>query len=121
MDARRAPRRILPLHAADQGPDFFGYLRPHLSRLPGSPSPEQTVSGAMPRDHRFGLDENECFGPAGPDLTNDHPEQAIESIQLGVRLRTLVNIKLLSKSDRAIRNARRYTSIAYIAVIIIRC
>jgi hypothetical protein len=54
----------------------------------------------MPRDHRFGLDENECFGPVGPDLTNDHPEQAIESIQLGARLPALVNSKLLSKRDR---------------------
>ena len=52
----------------------------------------------MPRDHRFGLDENECFGPVGPDLTNDHPEQAIESIQLGARLLALVHGKLLSKS-----------------------
>ena len=54
----------------------------------------------MPRDYRIGLDENECFGPVGPDPTNDHPEQAIESIQLGARLFALVNGKLLSKSNR---------------------
>jgi hypothetical protein len=86
MDARRASHRILSFHAADQVSDFFCHLRtPHW--LPaGSPCPEQAVSGAMPTDYRIGLDENERFGPVGPDPTNDHPEQAIEPIQLGVRL-----------------------------------
>src|SRR3954454_127192 len=100
MDARRAPRRILSFHAADQVSDFFGYLRPPHSRSAGSPCPKQAVSSAMPRDYRIGLDENECFGPVGPDPTNDHPEQAIQSIQLGARLLALVNGKLLSKSSR---------------------
>src|SRR3954471_123674 len=100
MDARRAPRRILSFHGANQVSEFFGYLRSPHSLSAGSPCPKQAVSGAMPRDHRFGLDENECFGPVGPDPTNDHPEQAIESIQLGGRLFALVNGKLLSKSDR---------------------
>src|SRR5437588_3917230 len=100
MDARRAPRRILSFHAADQVSDFFGYLRPPPSLPAGSPLPDQAVSSAMPSNHRCGLDENECFGPVGPDLTNEHPEQAIESLQLGVWLLALVHGKLLSKSDR---------------------
>src|SRR3954454_14836381 len=100
MDARRAPRRILSFHAADQVSDFFAYLRPPHSLPAGSPSPEQAVSGAMPRDHRSGLDENECFGPVGADPTNDHPEKAVEWIHLGARPFALVNGKLLSKSDR---------------------
>src|SRR5689334_1047309 len=50
---------------------------------PGSPSPKQAVPGAMPRDYRVGLDENESFGPIIPDPPNDNPEQPIESIQLG--------------------------------------
>jgi hypothetical protein len=54
----------------------------------------------MPRDYRIGLDQNECFGPVVPDPTNDYPEQAIESIQLGARLPAFVNGKLLSKSGR---------------------
>ena len=54
----------------------------------------------MPRDYRIGLDENKCFGPVGPDPTNDQPEQAIEWIQLGAWLFAFVHGKLLSKSDR---------------------
>jgi hypothetical protein len=54
----------------------------------------------MPRDYRTGFDESECFGPVRPDPTNDHPEQAIEWIQLGARLFAFVHGKLLSKSDR---------------------
>src|SRR3954453_11836582 len=98
MDARRAPRWILSFHAADQVSDFFRHLRPPHSLPAGSPCPEQAVSGAMPRDYRIGLDQNECFGPVVPDPTNDYPEQAIESIQLGARLPAFVNGKLLSKS-----------------------
>ena len=43
----------------------------------------------MPRDYRVGLDENECFGPVGPDPTNDHPERAIEPISIGVMIAAL--------------------------------
>src|SRR5437764_1870011 len=119
MDARRAPHRILSFHAADQVSEFFGYLRPPHTLSAGSPCPEQAVSGAMPRDYRIGLDENECFGPVGPDPTNDHPEQAIEPIQLGARLFAFVHGKLLSKSSRlhcqtVPRNEKRstYASVA---------
>jgi hypothetical protein len=34
-------------------------------------------------DHRFGPDQNEGFGPVGPDLTNDYPKQAIDRFSLG--------------------------------------
>ncbi len=54
----------------------------------------------MPRDHRIGLDEKECFGPVAPDPTDGHPEQAIESIQPGTWLLAFVHAKLLSKNDR---------------------
>src|SRR3954449_4495708 len=125
MDARRAPHRILSFHAADQVSELFGYLRPPHSLSAGSPCPEQAVSGAMPRDYRIGLDENECFGPVGPDPTNDHPEQAIEPIQLGARLFAFVHGKCcrraaasIARRCRAIRNARTYASIANRAVII---
>jgi hypothetical protein len=40
-------------------------------------------SRTMPRDHRFGLDENECFGPAGPDLTNDTQNRRSNPFSLG--------------------------------------
>src|SRR3954453_4546243 len=100
MDARRAPRWILSFHAADQISDFSRHLRPPHSLPAGSPCPEQAISGTMPRDYRIGLDENECFGPTGPDPTNDHPEQAIKSIQLGARVFAFVHGKLLSKSGR---------------------
>src|SRR3954447_23305170 len=85
----------------------------------------QRVSGAMPRDYRIGLDENECFGPVGPDPTNNHPEQPIESIQLGARLFAFVNggccrraPASIARQCRAIRNARTYASVASRAVII---
>jgi hypothetical protein len=57
-------------------------------------------SRTMPRDHRFGLDENERFGPVRPDPRKNDPEQAIKSIQLGARLFALVKGKSLSKGDR---------------------
>src|SRR4051812_3327925 len=125
MDARRAPHRILSFHAADQVSDLFRHLRTPYSLPAGSPCPEQAVSGAMPRDYRIGLDENECFGPVGPDPRNDHSEQAIDWIQLGARLFAFVHGKLLSKSDRLHcqtppRDQERptYASVANRAVII---
>jgi hypothetical protein len=66
----------------------------------GSPNPEQAVSGAMPRDYRIGVDENESFGLVAPHRPNDTTEQPIESIQLGVRLFAFVKGKLLAKSGR---------------------
>src|SRR3954465_15214030 len=69
MDARRAPHRILSFHAPDQVSGFFRPPRTSHSLPAGSPCPEQAVSGAMPRDYRIGLDEDECFGPVGPDPT----------------------------------------------------
>src|SRR5947209_1692187 len=81
LDFKNLSTSLLSFASWSNNTHLFGYLRPPLSPPSGSPLPEQAVSGAMPRDHRFGLDENECFGPVGPDLTDDHPEQAIESIQ----------------------------------------
>src|SRR5689334_11015186 len=98
MDARRAPRRILSFHPADQVSNFLRHLGPSHSLRTGSPCPEQAISGAMPGDDGIGLDENESVGPVGPDPTNDQPEQGIESIQLGPWLFAFVNGKLLSKT-----------------------
>ena len=53
----------------------------------------------MPRDHRIGFDQNECFGPVLPYPPKDHPEQPIGSMQLGARLLALVNGELLPKYD----------------------
>ena len=79
----------------------------------------------MPRDYRIGLDEKKCFGPVGPDPTNDHPEEAIESTQVGARCLRLYTASCcrratasIARRCRAIRNARRYASIANRAVII---
>src|ERR1700759_2086804 len=99
MDPRRAPCWIFPSHPTNQVSDLFGHLRPAHSLPARSPCPEQAVTGAMPRDHRIGLDENECFGPVAPHPTNDDPEQAIEWIQLGTWLFAFVHGKLLSKND----------------------
>jgi hypothetical protein len=78
--------------------DFFRHLRPSDSVRARSPSPEQSVTGAMPGDYRFRLDENESFGPVVPNAPNDNPEQPIELIQLGARLFPFVNGQLLTKS-----------------------
>src|SRR3954466_2070724 len=125
MDPWRAPGRILSSHATDQVSDFFRYPRPPDSLAAGSPSPEQAVPGAMPRDDRIGFDESECFGPVRPDPTNDHPEQAIESIQLGARCLRLYTASCcrratasIARRCRAMRNARRYASIANRTVVI---
>ncbi len=80
----------------------------------------------MPRNHRVGPDENECFGPVGPDPTNDQPEQAIQSIQLGARLFALVNRQVavagrptpLPNGSAQFGNARKYARIANRPVVI---
>jgi hypothetical protein len=37
----------------------------------------------MPADDRFGLDDEENFGPMGPAPAKDRPEDPIQTVQLG--------------------------------------
>jgi hypothetical protein len=71
----------------------------------------------MPRDHRIGLDQSECFRPVGPDPTNDHPEQAIKSAQPRARLFAFTDGNLFRRATdfiasrcRALRNILMYAS-----------
>src|SRR4051795_13487495 len=99
MNARRTPARILAPHAADQSPDLFRHFRPSRCMWARPPTPEQSISGAMPRNYGLGLDQNESFRPVSPDLPKHQPEQPIGSMQFGARLLSLIHRELLPKSD----------------------
>lgn len=56
VDARRAPPRIVGVHAPDQLADFAGHLRPSTVATASAKAKEAI---AMPGHHRFGFDNYE--------------------------------------------------------------
>src|SRR5690349_12013619 len=80
MDLGRAPIRILLRHAADQHPNLFGDLRSAAS-APGSPTPVQPETGAVPTDDRLGLHNDQNLFPAGPEEAEGGPEESVQPVQ----------------------------------------
>ena len=53
--------------------------------LTGPPTPIEAETGAMPADDGVWVYNDERFGPAGPELLQQDPEQSIRRTQAGSR------------------------------------
>ena len=51
------------------------------SLRPGTPSPIETETRAVPADHRLGLYDDEDLAPARPTAAESRPEEAVPGIQ----------------------------------------
>ena len=74
--------RVRGHHLEDQIANFLGYGS-SSNGLPdlGDQHPVPTETGAMPADHGFGCDNQECLLPAGPAAPNDQPEEPVEQLE----------------------------------------
>ena len=81
MDAWCSPERIRQAHLPDEVPNFTRHFRPSRFTLPTLPGPIEAESPAMPGDDRFRLDDDERGTPAGPQLQQPCPQEAIERIE----------------------------------------
>ena len=81
VDARSSPGRVLGHHLEDQIANLLGYGS-SSEGLPdlGDQHPVPTESGAVPPDHGFRCDDEECLFPAGPEPTKEQPEKSVEPV-----------------------------------------
>ena len=80
VDLRRAPVGVFLSQAPDEDADFLGDSRPATAR-PGSPPPVPAETGTMPADDRLRLDDQKHISPAGPGVSQNRPEQAVQKVQ----------------------------------------
>ena len=84
MDFRRPPVGIFLCQAPDQDANFLADSR-SAPTLSGPPTPIEAETGAMPADDGVWVYNDERFGPAGPELLQQDPEQSIRRTQAGSR------------------------------------
>ena len=78
MDAWCSPERIRQAHLPDEVSNFTSYFRPSRLTLPTLPGPIQAESPAMPGNSRFRLDNDERRTPAGPQVQQPCPQEAVQ-------------------------------------------
>jgi hypothetical protein len=93
-----APGRVLFRQASDQNTNLIADLRLAAPR-PGSPTPVETKTGAVPADDGLGLDDDKDVGPAGPRLSQSGPEEPVQPIRTGTGPVPLENRDLLSEGE----------------------
>ena len=96
MDFGSTPVRILLCQAPDQDANFLGDSR-SAPTLSGPPTPIELETGAMPADDGVWVYNDERFGPAGPELSQQDPEQPIRRTQARSGPLPLEHSKLLAK------------------------
>jgi hypothetical protein len=97
VDARSSPGRAFGHHLEDQIANFLGYGS-SSEGLPdlGDHHPVPTETGAVPSDHSFGCDNQECLLPAGPAAANDQPEEPVGQIEPWAWMTAFQHKKLLA-------------------------
>src|SRR5258705_8198395 len=80
MNPRRTPERIRSGHRSNQGAALGSDGRPPRP-VPALPRPEETKPSPMPRDDRFGFDDDERGAPLPPHSRQANPEQTVEAGQ----------------------------------------
>ena len=98
VDPRSSPRGVLGQHLEDQIANFLGYWS-SSDGLPdlGDHPPVPTESGAVPTNHGFRRDDEECLFPAGPEPTSQQPEEPVEQIKPWTRMTPFQHGKLLAQ------------------------
>src|ERR1035437_228978 len=115
VDLGGSPIRVLIGQASDQNTNLIGDFR-SAAAWPGSPTPVQTETGAVPADDGLGLHDDEDIGPAGPRAAKGRPEERskeFNSLRLSTatfcrRARTsmAVSLRLRKKTRTAAMNER---------------
>ena len=77
MDARCSPERIRQAHLPDEVSNFTRHFRPSRPTRSTLPGPIQPESPAMPGNDRFRLDDDERRTPAGPQVQQPCPQEAV--------------------------------------------
>src|SRR5215470_12253257 len=86
VNARRSPGWILRRHTKDQSPNLRAHTFP-AAHSPSSrePSPAQPKACSMPSHNRFRCDQHERLLPAGPQSSQNNPEQLMRGRQSATR------------------------------------
>src|SRR5216684_4003364 len=92
------PVRILRCQATDQGPNLLADPRP-APALSGSPAPVEAKAGSMPPDHGLRFHDEQHVRPAGPQMPERGPEEAVEASQRRPRPLAFEHGDLLSERE----------------------
>jgi len=77
MDAGCSPERIRQAHLPDEVSNFTRHFRPSRSALSTFPGLIEAESLPMPGHDRFRLDDEERRTPAGPQVQQPCPQEAV--------------------------------------------
>ena len=77
---------------------LIGDLRLAAPR-PGSPTPVETETGAVPADDGLGLHDDEDVGPAGRKAAEGRPEESVQRVQYWPRPFAFEHGDLLSEGE----------------------
>ena len=77
MDAWCSPERVRQAHPPDEVSNITRHLRPSGPTLPALPGPILAESPAMPGNDRFRLDDDKRRTPAGPQVQQPCPQEAV--------------------------------------------
>jgi len=96
VDLGCTPAGILIRQPPDQVPDLFGDPGPTAAR-PGTPTPVQPKTRAVPADDGLWLHDHQDVGPTRPEAAEGGPEQPIQGVQGGPRSLVFQHRDLLSE------------------------
>ena len=99
VNPRRAPQGVGARHSSDQRSDLRRDGRtpwPVPATLPG---PEEREAGALPPDHRGGLDDGDGIRPAAPQAGQQDPEQPVGGPQPWTRRGALEDDQLVPQRE----------------------
>ena len=99
VDARRAPKRIVAAHLANQFPCFLADRRSSRLAAAHFPGPEPPKPLTLPVDHRLRFHDHQGRPPVGPVPRQPGPEKSIRGGQSRSLHRALQNVELMAKSE----------------------
>lgn len=98
MNLGRSPVGVFFRHAPDQHTNLFGNVR-SATPWPGTPTPIEPETGAMPPYDGLGLHDDEDVGPTGRKAAGSGPEESVQPVQRWPRPFTLEHGKLLAEGE----------------------
>jgi hypothetical protein len=99
VDARCAPKRVLPAHLPNQPADFLRRRRAAALTAANFPIPKQAKTSAVPRDDGFGIDDAQSRAPSVPNSTKPSPQEPVAPIEVRSLHRALQYAQLVAEGD----------------------